>query len=336
MKPSPTFIPRSIFPDYNVVLANFLGHHRSALNKMAGIASQVDMVLELRDSRVPLSSINGLFDRFLLTKQKLILYSKNDLSNIDARLLEKWHSFDNSQYIQIDCRSKRDASRVLNLVKAFHKEVFPPPPLGMRLLITGMPNAGKSTFLNTIRSVGMQENHKVARTGGEPGITRSVSNIICICRDPDIFIYDSPGVFVPRTKDTETMLKMSIVGAVNKARVDPIIQADYLLFHLNKTNPDGRDYKKYLERPTNQIYRLLKGIAAQRGVLKKNGSFDEKGMALFWLDNWKKGYESALMLDETTEDAYLDVLREQRDMYQDFDIDISRQVRYNKRKMLRM
>lgn len=302
---------------------------------MAGIASQVDMVLELRDSRVPLSSINGLFDRFLLTKKKLVLYSKNDLSNIDPELLKKWHSLENTDHLQIDCRSKHDAKKVLDRVKAFHGTVSPPPPLGVRLLITGMPNAGKSTFLNTIRSVGMNEHHKVARTGGEPGVTRKVSNIVCISRQPDIYVYDSPGVFVPQTKDAETMLKMAIVGAVNKARVDPVIQADYLLYHLNKQSPDGRTYKKYLSRPTNQIYKLLKAIAEKREVLRRDGTFDEKGMALSWLESWKKGYEGTLMFDDVSEDAYLKTVRGQREMYRDFDLDIRQELHRNKRKYMR-
>lgn len=330
------FTPRTVFPNYNVVTANFMGHHRAALKKMAGLSTQIDMVIELRDSRIPLSSMNGLLDKFLVTKHKIVLYTKNDLSNLSSKTIGSWHALDHSQYAQINCKSKEDASKVLNMVKKTFNDVELWPPLGVRLLIVGMPNAGKSTFLNTLRSVGLQEHHKVAKTGENAGVTRKVSNIVCIHRDPDIFIYDSPGVFVPRTKDVETMLKFSIIGAVPKARVDPVIQADYLLFHINKFKEVRQQYRKYLSKPTNQIYKLLKAIATKRNVLKRDGSFDEKAMALYWVKSWRDGAELPMILDEDlSEEAYVKALLQQREMYKDFQMDMSREIRYNKRKMLR-
>ena len=78
-----------------------------------------------------------------------------------------------------------------------------PPPLGLRTMIIGMPNVGKSSLVNTLRYVGLSDGEnavstkirKVARTGGQPGVTRSTSEIIRLSRDPEIMVYDTPGVF---------------------------------------------------------------------------------------------------------------------------------------------
>ncbi|CAN6641647.1 mitochondrial GTPase 1 [Trichomonascus vanleenenianus] len=269
---------------------------------MYALAPQVDLVLELRDARAPLSTRNGLFDRILGSKRKLILYTKNDLSPIDPAIFDKWHP--STPYKRIDCRSEKDARAVLNVAKEIHSQMFPPPPLGLRMLITGMPNVGKSTFLNTLRRVGLNEKHKVAKTGGMPGVTRSVSNIIRVSKEPDIYIYDSPGVFVPRTISMETMLTLSIIGAVKQSYVDPVIQADYLLYHLNKSYPTGSAYSNYISEPTNDVAVLLKGVAKRIKRVKKGGEIDDVGAALHWIDRWRQGKEFKLLLDEQDEEAY--------------------------------
>lgn len=326
------FIPRTVFPPYNVPLANFQGHHKVGLEKMYAVAPRVDLVLELRDARAPLSTRNGLFERILGNKRKVILYTKNDLSPISPKVFDTWHP--DIKYKQIDCRSTKDAKSVLSMAREIHNSMVPPPPLGIRLLITGMPNVGKSTFLNTLRKVGLKEDNKVAATGGMPGVTRSLSNVIRISKDPETFVYDSPGVFVPKTKNIETMLSLCIIGAVNQSLVDPVIQADYLLFHLNKAYPDGKQpYLKYTKnKPTNDISELLHSIAHKINRVKKGGEIDDIGTAIHWIDNWRQGKEQKLLLDPTDPEAYDRTTEQDRENLKNFKLNFQKETKKRAKK----
>lgn len=289
-----SFIPRRVFPQYQIPLSNFKGHHQKALTKFGHLAPQIDVILEVRDCRAPVSTTNMLFDKVLARKDKIILYSKKDLLRIKQLVLDKWHK--NESYLFIDCRDRKDIGKVLTLIREKYGEMYPKPPLGMRAMIIGMPNVGKSTLVNTLRQVGRRaennSNKKVAITGGQPGVTRSTSEIIRISDDPNILVYDTPGVFLPSVKDSETMLSLALAGCVPPAYIDPVILADYLLFLLNLQDPSGSLYREYTDKPTNSIDELLYSYARVNNKLSPAGDslkFDENAMALLWVDKWRQG-----------------------------------------------
>lgn len=317
------------------MLANFHGHHRKALANMAQTAFNIDMVLELRDARAPLASINPLFDKALKGKEKLILYTKKDLSTLTAENLRAWHgrgeTIDAEMFMQIDSRNERDAERVLDRVKAFHGSLIPPPPLGVRLLVTGMPNAGKSTFLNTLRRVGTGTRVKAARTGEMPGVTRNLSQTVAICRDPTIYVIDTPGVFVPMVRTTEDMIKMCLVNAVNRSRIDPTVQADFLLYRMNKHyygENTGRQskapYEAFLGHPTNDVTEMLYAFAKRVGI--RTVDFEENTAALRFIQFWSDGKFGRLVLeDDLSGEAYVETLKTRSDYLRDFTVSRTRQ-----------
>ncbi|EDK35940.2 hypothetical protein PGUG_00038 [Meyerozyma guilliermondii ATCC 6260] len=291
-----SFVPRRVFPTYRIPLSNFKGHHQKALNKFGSLAPQIDFILEVRDSRAPISTINVLFNKVLAHKPRLIIYSKKDLSVLKRPWTDKLHKSRNEQYLFVDARNKQDSKKILNFIKDRYFEMSPPPPLGLRMMLIGMPNVGKSTLVNTLRSVGLDNSgavsskvRKVARTGGQPGVTRATSEIIKLSNDPDILVHDTPGVFLPTVKDAETMLALSLVGCVHTSFVDPVIQADYLLYILNLQDPSGSKYSEYIDHPTNSVDELLYKIAETRNVVRKDGTFDMEGMAIHWVSKWKQG-----------------------------------------------
>lgn len=171
---------------------------------------------------------------------------------------------------------------------------------------------------------------KAAKTGGLAGVTRGISTEIRISRNPSIFIFDTPGVFVPHVKDETTMIALAITGAMRTSIIDPIIQADYLLYRLNIQSPDGKLYQKYLPEPTNNIRKLLKAIWAKELKPKQRksalsssigGGVNEAGAAALWVDRWRQGHEGKVMLDDIGVDDYLKVKDIQEKMLDRFDMD---------------
>lgn len=166
-----------------------------------------------------------------------------------------------------------------------------------------MPNVGKSSLLNALRSVGVGKG-KVAHTGAQPGVTRKIATSVKIAEGSEasegVYLVDTPGVFVPYVPDAEAMLKLALCGSVKDTIIAPTILADYLLYHVNQVSPEL--YAGYLT-PTNEIMPLLDAIASKTGRLQKGGNPDTEASALWMIQRWRNGHFGRFVLDSVTEDA---------------------------------
>lgn len=308
--PKKCFVPRLEFPKHEVPIASFAAHHRRALADLRFLSGQVDLVLELRDSRAPLSSVNPLINKALPGIPKLTIYTKRDESPLKASHVEPLHSDQNFRLISME--KKKYASRLLKDFRTMAEAQSPKPPLGFKVLVAGMPNAGKSTLINKFRVIfAGKYAPKVARTGSTPGITRAVSEQILVSETPRVYVLDTPGVLMPQIHNWEQMLKLCLIGAVPRGLVDPMVLADYLLYHINRWYPNGGRYPGEL---SNDIETVLWNLAHTKRRLPSRDTWDPNHTADEWVDRFIRGGIGKVNLDDLSIDVVEKELEKQQSL----------------------
>ena len=225
-----------------------------------------------------------------------LLRVEADLMQIE-RLIQKWQQ--PSSVLFSDHKDKGSLRKVLNFARdhATKKDSL----LGARMMIVGMPNVGKSSLLNALRQAGVRKG-KAAQTGAQPGVTRKIGTTVKIIegdrRGEDVYLMDTPGVFVPHVPNAESMLKLALCGSVKDTVIAPTILADYLIYHMNIYDPEI--YVEY-SSPTNDIMEFLSAVAKKTGRLQKGGTPDVDASALWIVQRWRNGLLGRFILDHVTE-----------------------------------
>ncbi|KAM3271434.1 hypothetical protein ACQJBY_041929 [Aegilops geniculata] len=189
----------------------FPGHMAAASRAIRDRLKLADLVIEVRDARIPLSSANEDLQPVLAAKRRILALNKKDLANPNIMNL-------------------------LGLVELKLREAILKEPT-LLVMVVGVPNVGKSALINSIHRIAnsrfpVNDKMKRARVGPLPGVTQDIAGYK-IASQPSIYVLDTPGVLVPSIPDMETGLKLALTGAVKDSVVGEERIAKYLLSLLN-------------------------------------------------------------------------------------------------------
>ncbi len=265
-----------------------------ALREMENNIKLVDMVIELRDARLPLSSANPELSKLGKGKLRLVLLNKADLA--DIKDTEAWKTYFTKQGVEcvaLDSRNTSSKKLINNAVTKLSKEkkerdlkrgIKNRP---VRAMVAGIPNAGKSTFIN------MFAGKSSAKTGDKPGVTKGTQ---WIRLSKELELLDTPGVLWPKFEDEDTAYRLAMTGAIKRDNLDMELLAIKAIDILKDKYP-GRLSERYGMEEDGDSLSLLKAIAVKRGALKKGGEEDTLKASELLYDELRTGKLGRLTLE---------------------------------------
>ena len=278
----------------------FPGHMAKTRRKIKESLSMVDGVTELRDARIPLSSTNPELNELIENKPKIILLNKADLA--DEATTDRWIAYYKSLgtvAIAVDCRSGRGlnayrgaVNEVLrDKIKSNHEKGMSGKAL--RLMVVGIPNTGKSSFINRMAGNGK------AKVEDRAGVTRHNQWYVL---GGGIELLDTPGVLWPKFEDPEVGYKLAFTGGIKDQILDIEELSVRLLDILKRDYPD-RLTERYRVTDFGElpVWELLQTIGKKRGMLVSGGEVDTLRAATMLFDELRGGKLGRISF-ETPED----------------------------------
>lgn len=265
------------------------GHIAKAERQLKEKLNLVDVIIEVRDSRIPLSSSYANIEKLLGNKPRLLLLNKADL--VDKNELKKWAEYlKNSTgcpVVVTDARGAKD----LNLVVKHAVELSEPKIQALmakgllrrpaRAMVVGLPNVGKSSVINKLTK------SSKTKTGSKAGVTRHQQWVRI---NPKLELLDTPGIIPTRQDNQEQAAKLAFVSSVSENAYSPEPVAKALL-NMLKDKQDVKDYYKVDDL-------TLENIAIKRNWIIKGESPDTERTAIYVLKDFREGRLGLFILDE--------------------------------------
>ncbi|CAG7587886.1 ribosome biogenesis GTPase YlqF [Peptoniphilus senegalensis] len=274
------------------------GHMKKTIEDIEKKLKLVDFVIEIIDSRIPYSSRNPLFNDLLKNKKRLLIFNKSDLSN--PKLNEEWmekitdeNNFAisyNAMKPNVNLVVKKSEELMAEEIKKYEDKGLKKGPL--RAMIVGIPNSGKSTFINSISGT------KSAKTGNRPGVTKTNQWIKIHSK---LHLLDTPGVLWPKFQE-KVGLNLAFTGAIKDEIMDRETLALKLIEKLKNIAPSSLEERYRLsDIEAMSGIEIMDEIGKNRGALMRGGFIDYEKVSGIILDEFRKGTLGRITLEEPNE-----------------------------------
>ena len=274
------------------------GHMTKAKRMMQENIKLIDLIIELVDARIPMSSRNPDIDELGKGKSRIILLNKSDLA--DARLNQEWESFfkEKGYFVQpLNAKTGAGIKNIQALVQESCKEkierdrkrgIINRP---VRAMVVGIPNVGKSTFINSFAG------KACAKTGNKPGVTKGKQ---WIRLNKNLELLDTPGILWPKFEDQKIGERLALIGSIN----DEILHVDELAVALIRNLKNS--YLDLLEKRYDitideDAYDTLKKIAIARKCMQKGELPDVDRASSMLLEDFRSGKLGRITLERPEE-----------------------------------
>lgn len=291
------------------------GHMTKAKRMMEENIRLIDLVIEIVDARVPMSSRNPDIDKLASNKARIILLNKADLA--DDYITNKWIAYFNSKNIyclKLNSRDNSGVKQVNNLIQtACADKIERDKSRGImnrtiKAMVVGIPNVGKSTFINSFAGKAS------AKTGNKPGVTKGKQ---WIKLGKNVEMLDTPGILWPRFENQDVGMRLAMIGSIN----DNILNIEELAIdtinYVYNNYPDNiikryeldkeavkASYDESAINPDNSIaLYIMEQAALKRGCIKKGNAIDYEKTANIILDDFRSGRLGRITLERSEDNA---------------------------------
>lgn len=266
----------------------FPGHMTKTRRQMVEDIKLVDMVAEVIDARIPISSRNPDLDELTAGKPRLIVLNRADQA--DPGMNKVWGEWFRSQgwsVMETDSKSGTSVKQFSSTARSMLKEKLEvyaqKGQVGrpVRAMVVGVPNVGKSTFINQVAK------KKSAKAGNKPGVTRGKQWVNV---DPSLDLLDTPGILWPKFEDQTVGMHLAYTGAIKDEIMDTETLACRLMDLLARRYPKAVEERYKITVPEAfEGWEVLELAARKRGFLISGGEVDLERMAKVLLDEFRSG-----------------------------------------------
>ena len=270
------------------------GHMSKAKRQMKEDISLIDVVIELVDARIPYSSKNPDMNDLAKGKARVLLLNKADLADeIRTKQFKKYYEAQGYQVVSLNSKTGNSVKSVTSVVMEACKEkierdrkrgIIGRP---IRAMIVGIPNVGKSTFINSYAG------KACAKTGNKPGVTKGKQ---WIRLNKNLELLDTPGILWPKFEDQMVGLRIALIGSINEDILDILELAQKLLSYLSIHYPNAI-LERYKVEGNEDGEQCLIQIAEKRACKKKGGELDLEKAANFVMDDFRAGKLGKITLE---------------------------------------
>ena len=271
------------------------GHMSKAKRAMQEDLKLINVIIELVDARVPLSSKNPDIDPMANGKSRIILLNKCDLA--DSSVTARWKKYYEEKgffVALVNSKNGKGVKQVNEVIQSACKEkierdrrrgILNRP---IRAMIVGIPNVGKSTFINSFAG------KSCTKTGNKPGVTKGKQ---WIRLNKNVELLDTPGILWPKFEEQTVGLRLAFIGSIKDELSNQyelcMLLMQYLGEHYPKAIPDT-----YQIEPAENEVELLERVAKRRGCLKAGGEYDLDKAANYVIDDFRNGRLGCISLEQ--------------------------------------